>query len=69
VDDLGKNLSDLEKVIGGKSDNVRIVEDGEHLLPFQCLPSTHQTRLLTCSAVLRQKVMQGEMATAPSGAG
>jgi hypothetical protein len=29
VDDLGKNLGELEKVIGGKSDNVRIVEDGE----------------------------------------
>ncbi|KAF7507146.1 hypothetical protein GJ744_010959 [Endocarpon pusillum] len=27
VEDLGKNLAELEKVIGGKSDNVRIVED------------------------------------------
>lgn len=29
MEDLGKNLGELEKVIGGKSDNVRIVEDGE----------------------------------------
>jgi hypothetical protein len=29
VEDLGKNLGELEKVIGGKSENVRIVEDGE----------------------------------------
>jgi prefoldin alpha subunit len=29
VDDLGKNLGELEKVIGSKSDNVRIVEDGK----------------------------------------
>lgn len=27
VDDLGKNLGELEKVIGGKSENVRMVED------------------------------------------
>ncbi len=32
VEDLGKNLGELEKVIAGKSDNVRIVEDGELLV-------------------------------------
>ena len=31
VDDLGKNLVELEKVIGSKSDNVRVVEDGKCL--------------------------------------
>jgi hypothetical protein len=29
VADLAKNLVELERVIGGKSENVRIVEDGE----------------------------------------
>lgn len=70
VDDLGKNLVELEKVIGGKSDNVRIVEDGE--LAHSCSnhpTSIHQTSLTLPPKVLRQKVMQGEMAAGPSGAG
>jgi hypothetical protein len=29
VEELGKNLAELEKVIGGKNENVRMVEDGE----------------------------------------
>lgn len=29
MEDLSKNLAELEKVIGGKSENVRIVEDGK----------------------------------------
>lgn len=28
MNDLAKNLAELEKVIGGKSENVKIVEDG-----------------------------------------
>lgn len=27
VDDLTKNLADIEKVVGGKSENLRVVED------------------------------------------
>ena len=32
VDDLGKNLTELEKVIGGKNENIRVVEEGEFKL-------------------------------------
>ncbi|KAL1996779.1 hypothetical protein VTN49DRAFT_7644 [Thermomyces lanuginosus] len=44
IKELESNLQDLEKVVGGKSANLRVVED-----------------------VLRQKVLRGEAATAPSG--
>ncbi|KAL1973606.1 hypothetical protein VTN31DRAFT_6241 [Thermomyces dupontii] len=44
VKELESNLQDLEKIVGGKSANLRVVED-----------------------VLRQKVLRGEAATAPSG--
>jgi prefoldin alpha subunit len=29
VDDLGNNLKDLEAIIGQKSNNLRVVEDGK----------------------------------------
>lgn len=31
VDDLGKNLIDLEKIVQGKQGNLSVVEDGEAL--------------------------------------
>ena len=31
VDDLSKNLGDLEKVVQGKSENLRIVEEGQSI--------------------------------------
>jgi prefoldin alpha subunit len=33
VDELSKNLSDLEKVVQGKNENLRIVEEGESIQP------------------------------------
>ncbi len=27
IDELGKNLGDIEKVVGGKSENLRVLED------------------------------------------
>jgi hypothetical protein len=46
VSDLGRNLTELERVIGGKSENVRVVEDGELETPsptqsISTDPSTH----------------------------
>jgi prefoldin alpha subunit len=32
VDDLSKNLGDLEKVVQGKNENLRIVEEGQPIL-------------------------------------
>jgi prefoldin alpha subunit len=38
VDDLSKNLSDLEKVVQGKNENLRIVEEGQsiHTIARHC---------------------------------
>ena len=30
VDDLTKNLGDIEKAVGGKNENLRVIEDGEY---------------------------------------
>ena len=30
VDEIGKNLSDLEKIVQGKQGNLNVVEDGEY---------------------------------------
>ena len=49
VDDLGKSLGELERVIGGKTDNMRIVEDGELAIPDPLSLRYHAT-LLTLSA-------------------
>jgi prefoldin alpha subunit len=45
VENLTKNLTDLEKIVSQKSQNVRIVEDGAYLLP----PMQWRNRLLTDS--------------------
>lgn len=35
IDELSRNLSDIEKGVAGKNDNLKVVEDGEFLpLPF-----------------------------------
>lgn len=34
VKELESNLQDLEKIVGGKSANLRVVEDGEFVTPL-----------------------------------
>lgn len=34
VEELGKNLQDLEKIVQGKQGNLTVVEDGEWLTSF-----------------------------------
>lgn len=34
IDDLSRNLADIEKVVAGKNDNLKVVEDGEYTLVF-----------------------------------
>jgi hypothetical protein len=36
VDDLSKNLGDLEKVVQGKNENLRIVEEGQSIQTTAC---------------------------------
>ena len=37
VEELGKNLLDLEKMVQGKQGNLSVVEDGEFKARFACL--------------------------------
>jgi len=32
IADLSRNLADIEKVVAGKNENLKVVEDGEFLL-------------------------------------
>jgi len=34
VDDLTKNLVEIEKAVGAKNENLRVIEDGEYHLPY-----------------------------------
>jgi prefoldin alpha subunit len=53
VEDLGNNLKDLEAIIGQKSNNLRVVEDGKS----QILERGRGNMLILVSTVLRQKVL------------
>ena len=51
VEELGKNLKDLESIVHGKSNNLRVVEDGLNVNVF----AAGTTQLI--EIVLRQKVI------------
>lgn len=54
VDELGTNLKDLESIVQGKSNNLRVVEEGQSIrLPR---PRNSHTNYML---VLRQKVLSG----------
>jgi hypothetical protein len=65
VKDLEANLTDLEKILQGKSGNLRVIEDSM-FLPLLYIFVSEQ-RLLTIWPALRQKVMSGE--AVPTSAG
>ncbi|KAL6718035.1 hypothetical protein ACLMJK_004120 [Lecanora helva] len=58
VEDLGKNLGDLEKIVRGKEGNLGVVEDGEFTL-FLVQEEKGEVELILdrFAAVLRQKVI------------
>lgn len=59
ISDLGANLKDLESIVQGKSNNLRVVEDGMH-------PRTPNIKTIyidpRLSTVLRQKVISSSAA-------
>lgn len=62
VGELAKNLADIEKVVAGKNENLRVIEDGEtSLFLVVCLTFwTRMERKLTLGGfptVLRQKML------------
>ena len=56
VEDLGHNLKDLETIIGQKSNNLRVVEDGES----RSTVYGGTLCLFDLSTVLRQKVLNSD---------
>jgi len=54
VEELGSNLKDLESIVQGKSNNLRVVEDGKQSRNMEL-----ELRLTHLSLVLRQKVLAG----------
>jgi hypothetical protein len=72
VDDLSKNLGDLEKVVQGKNENLRIVEEGSYRyrsmfgLVQRYVPCWSSSADMGVAAVLRQKVIAGQAATTPA---
>jgi hypothetical protein len=58
VEDLGNNLKDLETIIGQKSNNLRVVEDGKLDAFLLCFAGGKGTcAYWGLSIVLRQKVL------------
>lgn len=62
IEDLNKNLADIERIVQGKGENVRVVEDGEsfsnHLFVFA-------VSLGTSLRLVRPKREQGRMKAGP----
>jgi len=62
VKELQISLGELEKIVQGKSENLRVVEDGEFWpYSFSCFLSGHiyYIGMLTCALiVMRQKILE-----------
>lgn len=62
VQELGKNVKDLESIVQGKNQNLRLIEEG-----IEGVGSTAKS-LLTHSAVMRQKVLASNQAPGSASA-
>lgn len=66
AEELGKNVKDLETIVQGKNQNLRLIEEGTHKRNV----STHlySGQLLTRFVVMRQKVLASNQASGSASA-
>jgi hypothetical protein len=65
VEDLGNNLKDLEAIVGQKSNNLRVVEDGRSQ-SCEGMRRDVGNILILIFTVLRQKVLSSGSGAGPS---